>query len=299
MYSHFDEVPAGFQFVEHLDVTQEESECIAVEEDDEGEDDAAAKPTKGKRVGKKSDADADADDGESSASEQEEEAKEAEVEDDPMFARKRKDGKEKLVAKLAELDDLEVVEEEKAAPTAVVAVNGKKKGVKLEQLTDEQVEKGSVTNHRNHSTLSADTVNRCNSAHRLGLCLCVLCCLSAAAYQRIVSFLHSSGIARGEGLMTKSLSPLSQYLPDFRTDSWVKLKRDYIAGLSVGDNLDCVPIGGTSLDCTHTVRIHTLIARQRRKLTCLSDSVVGSFRVVGQRAQGRLVLARSARCVQL
>ena len=40
MYTHFDEVPAGFQFVEHFDVTQEESECIAVEEDDEGEDDS-------------------------------------------------------------------------------------------------------------------------------------------------------------------------------------------------------------------------------------------------------------------
>ena len=59
--------------------------------------------------------------------------------------------------------------------------------------------------------------------------------------------------------MTKSLSPLSQYLPDFRTDSWVKLKRDYIAGLSVGDALDVVPIGGTtSQHMGHTLRWNTL-----------------------------------------
>ena len=61
-------------------------------------------------------------------------------------------------------------------------------------------------------------------------------CRCVPAHPVVPSF--QSGIARGEGLMTKSLSPLSQYLPDFRTDSWVKLKRDYIAGLSVGDSLD-------------------------------------------------------------
>lgn len=57
--------------------------------------------------------------------------------------------------------------------------------------------------------------------------------------------------------MTKSLSPLSQYLPEVRTDSWVKLKRDYISGLSVGDNLDCVPIGGMTFS-DHTHRSSTI-----------------------------------------
>ena len=207
MYSHFDEVPAAFQFVEHLDVTQEESECIAVEEDDEGEDETAAKPAKGKRAGKKAEADIEVEDGESSASEQEEEVKEMEVEDDPLFSRKGKaNGKAKQAAQPEVIDDFEVVEEEKAAPTTLVAGNGKKKDVKLEHLTDEQVEKGSAISP---PTL-ARPVRGTLSSHSVRF-FCVELS-SAAAYQRILSFLHASGIARGEGLMTKSLSPLSQYL---------------------------------------------------------------------------------------
>ena len=173
MYSHFDEVPAGFQFVEHLDVTQEDSECIAVEDDDEGgsEEEATTKPTKAKRAGKKTDADAEADEAESSASEQEEEVKEADVEDDPLFSRKRKsDGKEKLAAQHEVVDDDfdVVVEEEKAAPTSVVAANGKKKDVKLEQLTDEQIEKGSAT--------QLATLIRCWHSIQLLSMLTKVCC---------------------------------------------------------------------------------------------------------------------------
>ena len=33
--SHFREVPAGVQFVEHIDVSKEESECIAAAEEDD------------------------------------------------------------------------------------------------------------------------------------------------------------------------------------------------------------------------------------------------------------------------
>ena len=100
-------------------------------------------------------------------------------------------------------DDEEVTALE-PAPKPVVA---KVKGVGLEALSEEAVEMG------------------------------------AAAYSRVLRFLHDVAIVRGEGLMAKSLSPLSTYEPDIRTDQWCKLKRDYVAGLSVGDSLDVVPIG--------------------------------------------------------
>ncbi|CAI5472077.1 unnamed protein product [Closterium sp. Yama58-4] len=52
-----------------------------------------------------------------------------------------------------------------------------------------------------------------------------------------------ASIERGcEGLMVKLLDgPPSFYCPNKRSDSWLKVKRDYVAGL--GDSLDLVPIG--------------------------------------------------------
>ncbi|CAI6007100.1 unnamed protein product [Closterium sp. NIES-65] len=49
-------------------------------------------------------------------------------------------------------------------------------------------------------------------------------------------------VAQTEGLMVKLLDgPPSFYFPNKRSDSWLKVKRDYVAGL--GDSLDLVPIG--------------------------------------------------------
>ncbi|PWA99704.1 DNA LIGASE 6 [Artemisia annua] len=44
-----------------------------------------------------------------------------------------------------------------------------------------------------------------------------------------------------EGLMVKSLDIEAGYLPSKRSDSWLKVKRDYVEGLN--DSLDLVPIG--------------------------------------------------------
>ncbi|CAH1421348.1 unnamed protein product [Lactuca virosa] len=44
-----------------------------------------------------------------------------------------------------------------------------------------------------------------------------------------------------EGLMVKSLDVEAGYLPSKRSDSWLKVKRDYVEGLN--DSLDLVPIG--------------------------------------------------------
>ncbi|KAM0032417.1 putative DNA ligase (ATP) [Helianthus debilis subsp. tardiflorus] len=44
-----------------------------------------------------------------------------------------------------------------------------------------------------------------------------------------------------EGIMVKSLDVEAGYLPSKRSDSWLKVKRDYVEGLN--DSLDLVPIG--------------------------------------------------------
>jgi DNA ligase 1 len=58
---------------------------------------------------------------------------------------------------------------------------------------------------------------------------------------QIMAFLQDSIAASCEGLMAKSLGPASVYAPGGRTAAWVKLKRDYIAGMA--DTFDLVPIG--------------------------------------------------------
>ncbi|KAJ0572286.1 putative DNA ligase (ATP) [Helianthus annuus] len=47
-----------------------------------------------------------------------------------------------------------------------------------------------------------------------------------------------------EGMMVKSLDVEAGYLPSKCSDSWLKVKRDYVEGLN--DSLDLVPIGAWS-----------------------------------------------------
>ncbi|XP_073139252.1 DNA ligase 6 isoform X2 [Henckelia pumila] len=55
-------------------------------------------------------------------------------------------------------------------------------------------------------------------------------------------FLDNAICASCEGIMVKSLDVAAGYTPSKRSDSWLKVKRDYVEGLN--DSLDLVPIGG-------------------------------------------------------
>ena len=199
--------------MEHVDFTQQESQCIAVEDEDDDDDAAdrtAAAGKKGKtKAAQEADLEEDVEadgDGES-ASEDEAELQETEAvdEEDKVF----RNGKKKA--------DKQQASRRKAATAVVVAAGSsgsqsrsRVKDGKAESLSETQVELGS------------------------------------AAYSRLLRFLHDVAILRGEGLMAKSLADDSTYQPDIRTDQWVKLKRDYIAGLSVGDALDVVPMSAAA-----------------------------------------------------
>ncbi|ESQ28710.1 hypothetical protein EUTSA_v10018010mg [Eutrema salsugineum] len=58
---------------------------------------------------------------------------------------------------------------------------------------------------------------------------------------RINAFLEEAFQSSSEGIMVKSLDVDAGYYPTKRSDSWLKVKRDYVDGL--GDTLDLVPIG--------------------------------------------------------
>lgn len=68
-------------------------------------------------------------------------------------------------------------------------------------------------------------------------------CLHAeATLTKINSFLEDAFYSSCEGIMIKSLDVDAGYAASKRTDSWLKVKRDYLEGLN--DSLDLVPIGG-------------------------------------------------------
>ncbi|KAH6759956.1 DNA LIGASE 6 [Perilla frutescens var. frutescens] len=62
-----------------------------------------------------------------------------------------------------------------------------------------------------------------------------------ATSNRMSSFLSEAFNSSCEGIMVKSLDVDSGYAPSKRSDAWLKVKRDYVDGLS--DSLDLVPIG--------------------------------------------------------
>ncbi|XP_031395573.1 DNA ligase 6 isoform X1 [Punica granatum] len=64
---------------------------------------------------------------------------------------------------------------------------------------------------------------------------------SEATVTKINSFLEDALRSSCEGIMVKSLDDDAGYSPSKRSDSWLKVKRDYVEGLS--DSLDLVPIG--------------------------------------------------------
>ncbi|KAF7134411.1 hypothetical protein RHSIM_Rhsim08G0084300 [Rhododendron simsii] len=64
---------------------------------------------------------------------------------------------------------------------------------------------------------------------------------SESTQMKMKSFLDDALSFSCEGIMVKSLDVDAGYSPSKRSDSWLKVKRDYVEGL--GDSLDLVPIG--------------------------------------------------------
>nr|GMD51989.1 DNA ligase 6 isoform X1 [Ipomoea batatas] len=62
-----------------------------------------------------------------------------------------------------------------------------------------------------------------------------------ATLTRINCFLNDALQSSCEGIMVKSLDVDAGYTPSKRSDAWLKVKKDYVEGLS--DSLDLVPIG--------------------------------------------------------
>ncbi|KAL7190750.1 hypothetical protein ACSBR2_022933 [Camellia fascicularis] len=67
------------------------------------------------------------------------------------------------------------------------------------------------------------------------------CLSSESTLTKMKSFLDNAICSSCEGIMAKFLDVDAGYSPSKRSDSWLKVKRDYVEGL--GDSLDLVPIG--------------------------------------------------------
>ncbi|KAF3779845.1 DNA ligase 1 [Nymphaea thermarum] len=67
------------------------------------------------------------------------------------------------------------------------------------------------------------------------------CIGSEETSAKINSFLKNAIHNSCEGIIVKSLDVDAEYVPSKRTDTWLKVKKDYIDGL--GDSFDLVPIG--------------------------------------------------------
>ncbi|CAM6026042.1 unnamed protein product [Sphagnum balticum] len=64
---------------------------------------------------------------------------------------------------------------------------------------------------------------------------------SETTLERLTSFFEEALASSHEGLMGKSLDDDATYMASKRSNSWLKVKRDYVEGLH--DTLDLVPIG--------------------------------------------------------
>ncbi|KAF6137285.1 hypothetical protein GIB67_036322 [Kingdonia uniflora] len=64
---------------------------------------------------------------------------------------------------------------------------------------------------------------------------------SEATLCKINSFLQDAFSSSCEGLIVKSLDVDARYVPSKRTNTWLKIKQDYMEGLN--DTIDLVPIG--------------------------------------------------------
>ncbi|CAI9758419.1 unnamed protein product [Fraxinus pennsylvanica] len=62
-----------------------------------------------------------------------------------------------------------------------------------------------------------------------------------ATLNKMINFLDDAFRSSCEGIMVKTLDVNAGYTPSKRSDTWLKVKKDYIEGLS--DSLDLVPIG--------------------------------------------------------
>ncbi|KAL9427711.1 hypothetical protein AB3S75_029819 [Citrus x aurantiifolia] len=67
------------------------------------------------------------------------------------------------------------------------------------------------------------------------------CLTSDVSLTKINNFLEEALHSSCEGIIVKSLDVDAGYSPSKRSDSWLKVKRDYVEGLN--DSLDLVPIG--------------------------------------------------------
>ncbi|KAL6223528.1 hypothetical protein ACLB2K_006913 [Fragaria x ananassa] len=67
------------------------------------------------------------------------------------------------------------------------------------------------------------------------------CLASEVTLAKMNSFLENAFVSSCEGIMVKCLDVFAGYSPSKRTDTWLKVKRDYMEGLC--DSLDLVPIG--------------------------------------------------------
>jgi len=264
LYSTFHEIPAAFQFVEHVDIDAATTASVPMEEIDEALEDQQttpkktqkqhneqAKEEKGKKRAKQSkkkrldEYERDGGDGEEDVSEVDE------ISDDDETAESQVIETNAAAASAAFSpsafssfpttlqDDADMMDVETAVEIRQRAEAQKKANVgadlspsaALSPYTSAAV----ASNRTAASSSSSSSLSPSPSPSSVDD--------PVGAASIIESFLVGTAIPRGEGVMVKSLGPLSTYEPDVRTDNWVKLKKDYISRFGIADSIDVAIIG--------------------------------------------------------